>query len=175
MSTSLGTHLLVAALAAALLLGLYHGLRGGLVRSAFKLLGFIAGLLLARPLAAALAPRLPAEFDFPGSGVVLVLLCFVAIAMVFALVGYLLAKSVSWTPLVWLDRAGGGLLGLAIGLILAGLLLGMLDRLGVAAPLINGATGWEASFLRFLIGVTNDLFGAVGRLGGAGHVPPGAV
>ena len=175
MSTSLGTHLLVAALAAALLLGLYHGLRGGLVRSAFKLLGFLAGLLLARPLATAVAPHLPPGFDFPGSGVVLVLLCFAAIAMVFSLVGYLLAKSLSWTPLVWLDRAGGGLLGLAIGLILAGLLLGVLDRLGVAAPLIAGASGWEASFLRTLIAVTNDLFGAVERLGGAGPVPPGAV
>jgi uncharacterized membrane protein required for colicin V production len=175
MSSSLGTQLLVGALALSLVLGLYHGVRTGLVRSAFKLLGFLAGLLLARPLAGALGPRLPAGFDFPGSGVVLVLLCFVAIAAVFALAGWLLAKSLSWTPLVWLDRVGGGLLGLGIGLILAGLLLGILDRLGLAAHLIDGAAGWQADFLRLLQGVTAQLFGAVERLGGSGPVPPGAV
>jgi len=174
MDSSLGTHLLVAALAAALLLGLYHGARGGLVRTSFKLIGFLAGLLLARPLAASLAPRLTG-FDFPGSGVVLVVLCFAAIAAAFSLAGWLLAKSLSWTPLVWFDRAGGGLLGLAIGVILAGLLLGILDRLGVAASLIEGAGGWEADFLRALAAVTADLFGAVGRLGGDGPLPLGTV
>ncbi|NTU82290.1 MAG: hypothetical protein HGA45_23410, partial [Chloroflexales bacterium] len=67
------------------------------------------------------------------------------------------------------------LLGLAIGVILAGLLLGILDRLGIAAHLIDGADGWEAGFLGALQAVTADLFGAVERLGGGGLVPPGAV
>ena len=68
-----------------------------------------------------------------------------------------------------------GLLGLFLCVILAGLLLGMLDRLGLGATMIDGARGWEGSFLRALAGVTADLFGAVGRLGGPVPVPPGAV
>ncbi len=175
MSAILGTHLLVGALAAVLVLGLYHGLRGGLIRTAFKLLGFLAGLLLARPLATAILPHQPAGFDFPGSGIILLLLCFAGIAAAFALVGWLLAKSLSWTPLAWLDRVGGGLLGVSIGVILAGLLLGILDRLGAAGPLIGAARGWEADFLRGLAAVSADLFAAVERLGGGGPIPPGAV
>jgi uncharacterized membrane protein required for colicin V production len=175
MSMSLSTHLLVAALAGALLLGLYQGIRDGFIRSAFKLLGLVAGLLLARPLAVALLPRLPAGLMFPGSAVVLVLLCFAAITLLFAFVGWLLSQSLRWTPLVWVDRLGGAVLGLLIGLVIAALLLALLDGLGVAAPLMAAADGWEAHFLRLLVAVTPDLFGTLERLGGPSLIPPGAV
>lgn len=172
---ALGVHLLVAALAGTLLLGLYHGVREGLVRTAFKLAGFLAGLLLARPLAAALAPRLPADFAFRGSGLLLVLVCFVAIVAIVALIGWLIAKALSWTPLVWLDRLGGGLLGLGIGIGLAGLLLGILGRVGVAQRLLGAAGGWEADFLRALAAVSELVFGTLGRWGGGSGLPPGVV
>lgn len=175
MSSAMTIHLLVAALAAAVLLGFYHGLRGGLLRSAFKLAGLVAGVLLARPLAAALAPRLPAALDFPGHGLLLVLLCFVAITAAFSLVGWLLSLSLRWTPLVWLDRVGGALFGLGIGLLVAGVLLGLLQQVGVAGQLVDGATGWEGRFLRGLAALSPTLFGGLERLGGPGLVPPGAV
>ncbi|MBM4117269.1 CvpA family protein [bacterium] len=175
MANALHIHLLVAALAAAILLGLFHGLRGGLLRSAFKLAGLVAGVVLARPLAASLGPHLSSAFDFLGGRLLLVLLCFVAIASAFSLVGWLLALSLRWTPLVWLDRAGGALFGVGIGLIVAGVLLGLLEQVGLASPLIAGATGWEGRFLRGIAALTPTLFGGLERLGGPALLPPGAV
>lgn len=175
MSSALSIHLLAAALTVTVLLGFYQGLRGGLLRSAFKLAGLIAGVLLARPLAASLAPQLPAGFAFPGHGLLLVLLCFVAITAAFSLIGWLLSLSLRWTPLVWLDRVGGALFGLGIGLIIAGVLLGLLQQVGIAGPLVDGASGWEGRFLRGIAALSPALFGGLERLGGPSLVPPGAV
>jgi uncharacterized membrane protein required for colicin V production len=171
----MGVHLLVIALGATLGLGLYHGFRGGLIRSAFKLLGLVAGLLLARPAAVWVAPRLPGALDFAGSWILLVLVCFVAITLVFALAGWLLSQALRWTPLVWVDKLGGAALGLFMGLIVAGALLALLDSLGIVQELASQATGWEASFLETLLAVTPDLFDTLRHVIAPGGVPRGVV
>jgi membrane protein required for colicin V production len=154
----MGTHLLVIALGGTLVLGLYHGYRGGLIRSAFKLLGLLAGILLARPLALNLQPYLVENVDFPGSWQLLVLLSFVAITVVFALVGWLISLVIRWTPLVWVDRIGGAGLGLFMGLLVSGFVLALLEHLGLTGQLVDQATGWEADFLKLLLDITPDLF-----------------
>lgn len=171
----MGVHLLVIALAATLGLGLYHGFRGGLIRSAFKLLGLVAGLLLARPVAIWVAPQLPGALEFTGSWILLVLVCFVAITAVFALVGWLLAKAIGWTPLAWVDRLGGAALGLGMGLVVAGAILSLLNSLGIAQELANQATGWEAQFLDTMIDVTPGLFERLCQVVVPGGAPRGAV
>lgn len=154
----MGAHLLVIALGGTLVLGLYHGFRGGLIRSAFKLLGLIAGLLLARPLADALAPNLADWFDFTGGSLLLVLLCFGVITAAFALAGWLLSLLIRWTPLVWLDRAGGAALGLLMGLLLCAVVLNLLEHLEVLETVLEQATGWERSFLDLVRATAPDLF-----------------
>lgn len=154
----MGTHLLVLALGGTLVLGLYHGYRGGLIRSAFKLLGLVAGILLARPLAVELQPVLLESVDFPGSWQLLVVLSFVAITVVFALAGWLISLLIRWTPLVWVDKVGGAALGLFMGLLISGFVLALLEHLGLTGQLVNQAQGWEAEFLEFLLAITPDLF-----------------
>ncbi len=154
----MGTHLLVIALGGTLVLGLYHGYRGGLIRSAFKLLGLVAGILLARPLATELQPILFDSVDFVGSWQLLVVLSFVAITVVFALLGWLISLLIRWTPLVWVDRVGGAGLGLFMGLLVSGFVLALLEHLGLTGQLVNEASGWEADFLELLLTITPDLF-----------------
>ncbi len=158
MSESVGIHLLVLALGGTLLLGAYHGYRGGLVRSAFKLLGLVAGLLLARPAAVAVEPSLEELLHFPGSWYVLIIACFVGIVLIFGLVGWLISLMIRWTPLGWIDKLGGAALGLLLGLFVAGLLLGLLDNLELLSPLLAEAQGWEAEFLQLLLDITPGLF-----------------
>ncbi len=154
----MGTHLLVIALGGTLVLGLYHGYRGGLIRSAFKMLGLVAGILLARPLAMNLQPYLLELMEFPGSWQLLVVLSFVAITVVFALAGWLISLLIRWTPLVWVDRIGGAALGLLMGLIVSGFVLALLEHLGLTGQLVSQAEGWEAEFLELLLVITPDLF-----------------
>ncbi len=154
----MGAHLLVIALGGTLALGLYHGYRGGLVRSAFKLLGLIAGVMLARPLAAALYPELSELLDFPGAWILLVVLAFLAITIVFALAGWLVSLLIRWTPLVWVDRIGGAGLGFLMGLLICAVILGLLEHLRVLDQLQAQARGWEEPFIAWIRAVAPDLF-----------------
>ena len=118
----------------------------------------MAGSLLARPLAVELQPHLLGSVDFPGSWQLLVVVTFVAITVVFALVGWLISLVIRWTPLVWVDRIGGAGLGLFMGLLVAGFVLALLEHLGLTGQILSQATGWEADFLELLLAITPDLF-----------------
>lgn len=168
---SWGVHLLTVALLGTLLLGTYHGLRGGLIRTAFKVVGLLAGLWLARPLAAALWPRLEPVFGFPGGWYLVVFLAFLAVALTAGLLGWLLSQTIRWTPLVWLNHLGGGLLGLFLGLLVAGLILALFDELALLQPMLREAADWERNFLELLLDVTPDLFEEIGPLLRPGRLP----
>jgi len=166
-----GVHLLTVALLGTLLLGAYHGFRGGLIRTAFKAIGLIAGIWLARPLAAAVWPRVEDVFGFPGGWYLLVVLAFLAVALAAGLLGWLLSKTIRWTPLVWLDHLGGGLLGLFLGLLVAGLILALFDELALMEPMLHEAAHWERGFLELLLDITPDLFEEIGPLLRPGRLP----
>ncbi len=169
----MGTHLLVVALGGTLGLGLYHGYRGGLIRSAFKLVGLAAGILLARPVATWIHPEIVDFMDFPGSWPLLVLLSFVAITVLFALAGWLMSLLIRWTPLVWIDRVGGAGLGFVMGLLVCAVILGLLDHLAILEELTREATGWEKSFLDWVQAVAPDLFEQLKGLVRPTRVPGG--
>ncbi|MBN2171420.1 MAG: CvpA family protein [Candidatus Krumholzibacteriota bacterium] len=166
-----GVHLLTVALLGTLLLGVYHGFRGGLIRTAFKVIGLIAGIWLARPLASALWPRVEDALGFPGGWYLLVILAFVAVALVAGLLGWLLSLTIRWTPLVWLNHVGGGLLGLFLGLLVAGLILALFDELALMEPMLREAATWERGFLVLLLDITPDLFAEISPLLRAGRLP----
>lgn len=169
----MGTHLLVVALGGTLALGLYHGYRGGLIRSAFKLLGLAAGILLARPLATRIQPEIIDFMDFPGSWPLLVLLSFVAITVLFSLAGWLLSLLIRWSPLVWVDRVGGAALGFVMGLLVCAVILALLSHLDILDELTRQASGWEKAFLDWVQAVAPDLFEELKGLVRPSQVPGG--
>ncbi|MCP4546014.1 MAG: CvpA family protein [bacterium] len=158
MNPSLGVHFLVLALAGTMALGIYNGYRGGLIRGGFKVLGLIAGLMLARPLAWTLYPYLESVLGFPGSWFVLIFLSFLAITIAFSVVGFLLSKAIHWTPLKWVDKLGGAALGLLIGILVNGLILSMMEHTDLLADYLRIAHGWERHFLRVIVDITPDVF-----------------
>ena len=168
-------HLLVLALAGTLALGLYHGYLGGLIRSAFKLLGLAAGILLARPLAAYLQPHFAEQMNFTGAWPLLVLLSFVLITVLFALAGWLVSLLIRWSPLAWVDKLAGAGLGFVMGLLLCAVILGLLEHLQVLEPIVAESTGWERQFLSWIQAVAPDLFEEVRGLITRESLPGGSV
>jgi len=161
MSPGIGVHFLVLALAGTLILGAYNGYRSGLIKGGFKLLALILGLIMARPLAWVLYPHLTGFMDFPGSWFVLIGLCFLALSIAITVVGLLLSKLISWSPLKILDKLGGAALGLVIGVLVNGLILSLMEHTDLLSTYLRTAQGWEHDFLRVIVDITPDVFDRV--------------
>jgi membrane protein required for colicin V production len=98
-----------------------EGVRQGVVRRAVELVGLIAVFLFASRLADLLAPQLASLFGMGSSTAFYVSWAVVLVGGVVAvrLAASGMRKLVHLTLVGWLDRVGGGVLGLAFGLVLA--------------------------------------------------------
>jgi len=98
-----------------------EGVRQGVVRRVVELVGLILVFFFASRLAGLLAPELDGLFGMGASGGFYTSWAVVLIGGVVAvrLVASGLRKIVHLTLVGWLDRVGGGVLGLAFGLIIA--------------------------------------------------------
>lgn len=113
--------------AAVLALAIFRGLWLGLIRESFSIAALGGAVIAVRLFTDPLALRLQTELaldwsDFAlriSAGVLLVVGVLVGVA----LAGRLLRRGVRAVGLGWADRLGGGVLGTAEGLLVAGLLL----------------------------------------------------
>jgi len=98
-----------------------EGVRQGVVRRAVELVGLIAVFVFASRLADLLGPRLVSWFGMGSSASFYVSWAVVLVGGIVAvrLAAAGLRKLVHLTLVGWLDRLGGGVLGLAFGLLLA--------------------------------------------------------
>jgi len=127
----------------------FAGLRQGLIRTVFGIAGLIGGIFLAGRYYAELAERLfPAGAiwgNIAAYAIILILTLVVA-----GVIGWLLAKLVSFVALGWLDR----LVGLILGIVIGGLLFAAI--LAIALHFSDYYPGMEATInqsaiARFLV------------------------
>ena len=90
-----------------------HGIATGLIRGAFDIAGIIFGYILAVSYSATV--RLPQLLAF--------LIIFVVVLIAFSITGRFVSKIIHITPLGYVDRILGGLLGFAKGVIICFVLL----------------------------------------------------
>lgn len=90
-----------------------HGIATGLVRGAFDIAGIIFGYILAVSYSATV--RLPQIFAF--------LIIFVVVLIAFSITGRVVSKIIHITPLGYVDRILGGVLGFVKGVIICFVLL----------------------------------------------------
>lgn len=96
------------------------GLVRGLLYEVMSLLGWVAAYVAAQAFAGAIAPLVPV--GVPGSGLNVAAafaLVFFAVLLGWALLSWLIKKLVQASPLSPVDRALGGVFGLARGLLVA--------------------------------------------------------
>ena len=90
-----------------------HGIATGLIRGAFDIAGIIFGYVLAVSYSATV--RLPQLLAF--------LIIFVVVLIAFSITGRFVSKIIHITPLGYVDRILGGVLGFAKGVIICFVLL----------------------------------------------------
>ena len=130
------------------------GIQSGLIKVAFMLVGGIIGVVLAGRFSDGLADKLS---FIPGDGVpgivsfILIVAATIVVAMI---IGTIVKKVVHILPLVgWVDKLGGGIIGLLSGAIIIGALLAMWMKYGPA----GGDVILDSALANFLL----DKFGIV--------------
>lgn len=173
-----GLFWLEIAIAAILVASTLRGLSTGLLRGFFRILGLVLGLWFAPPVAKGLSSLLPDQMPLGDSDIwlwLLFLVSFILVAAGVSILGNLLAKLLAWTPLRWLDRLGGAVLGFLVAVILSSVLLNLLSTIEAVDVVIDAAEGGGGELLRSCRQVAPALFAHFGdvitELGG----PPGGV
>lgn len=144
----------MAIVAVVAVLGLY-GLWKGLIRIIFPILGLIAGLILGGRYGEAVAEKIfasPQGWQLAGGfGLVLV-----ATLVVATLVASILRKILKLLMLGWLDRLAGLFAGVAIGVLLWALLLGLAAKFPFLQGFIDNSS--LASFIVEKISISPESF-----------------
>ena len=99
------------------------GLKNGIIRTVFSLVGLVVGIILASNF----APQVAKLLVFIKQETLANIVAFVLILLVVTVTATVVAQILSWTAslilLGWLNRLGGGALGLAVGSLICGALL----------------------------------------------------
>ncbi|MBN1161395.1 MAG: CvpA family protein [Dehalococcoidales bacterium] len=143
-----------------LALSVILGIRAGLIKVAFMLVGGIIGVVLAGRYSDGLADKLSFIPDYGTAGIIAFVLIVVLTIVVAMIIGTIVKKVVHILPLVgWADKLGGGIIGLLSGAIIIGALLAMWMKYGSA----GGDVILDSALANFLL----DKFGIV-----LGLLPP---
>jgi uncharacterized membrane protein required for colicin V production len=144
----------------------FMGWRDGVVRRVVEIVGALATLVLTARFAAAVQPSVAEATGLSESTSLLVTWAGLVLAglLLSRLLGILVSKLLRLTVLGWLDRGGGAVLGMALGLLVASVLL-------VALAQVPGADGVQASceesaFGQFVFYAAPDFYTQVRRLSG---------
>ncbi|MBN1692246.1 MAG: CvpA family protein [Dehalococcoidales bacterium] len=130
------------------------GIRAGLIKVAFTLVGVIIGVVLAGRYSDGLADKLSFIPGDSAPGIISFVLIIAATVVVAMIAGTIVKKVVHILPLVgWVDKLGGGIIGLLSGAIIIGALLAMWLKYGP----VGGEVILESGLANFLL----DKFGIV--------------
>lgn len=121
---------------------IFTGIYKGLVREVFGFLSLLLGLYFAfqymsglSALLLGLIPSIPPWLLPPLSFIII----FVIIILIARFLAKLLTKILSWVMLGWLNRIGGGVIGLFKGLILASIISLILGFISTPIPTLSAA------------------------------------
>ncbi len=121
------------------------GLISGLIKILLTVVGLIVGVILAGNYAGALADKLTFISDARTANIVAFVLIMVVVMIIAAIIAFLLKKLASAVLLGWINRLGGAILGLLLGLIFTGAILTMYVKyMGITDTLMDS---WMATFL----------------------------
>jgi membrane protein required for colicin V production len=109
---------------------LLAGLARGAVRTVLSIAGVAIGFVVATRESGAVGMVFARWMPESAAAVAGFLFVFLGISLAFALVGWLLRRVLTTLALSWLDRLAGGLLGLARGAVIVGVLALAVEGLG---------------------------------------------
>jgi membrane protein required for colicin V production len=128
-----------------LAVGVFLGLKTGLIKMVVSLAGLILGIFMAGRLYQALADRMTFISSERAAQVVAYIIILVVILIAAAIVAWLLSKIISAIMLGWANRLGGAIVGLLLGAIFIGAILAVWAKWGGGTNLISHS--WLAKLL----------------------------
>jgi membrane protein required for colicin V production len=128
-----------------ILISVIGGLMQGIIKMLLSIIGLIVGVVLAGKYSGALADKLTFISDPNIASTVAFVFIVVAVMIIAMILAFILRKVAAAILLGWIDKLGGGVLGLFMGMIFAGALLTMYLKFFGDTTII--ANSWLAGFL----------------------------
>ncbi len=132
-------------IAVLLVVSVIGGIKSGLIRMVISLAGMLLGIWLAGHYYQALGDKLTFISSDKGASIAAYVIILIAVTIVAGIIAWLLTKIISATPLGWLNRIGGAVLGLLSSAVFIGAILAIWAKYGGGGDTIGGSA--LASFL----------------------------
>jgi membrane protein required for colicin V production len=129
----------------ALAISIFSGLKSGLIKSLFSLVGLIVGVVLAGRFYVTLGDHLGFIHSANAAHIVAFICIFLIVIIIAAILGSIITKVISLILLGWLNRLAGAVFGLIFGMIIVGAILAIWVKYGGPVSIISGSG--LASFL----------------------------
>jgi membrane protein required for colicin V production len=110
-------------IAVILVISIVGGLMAGVIKILFTVAGLIIGVVLAGHYSGALADKLTFISSAKTANIVAFILIMVIVMIIAAVLAFVIKKLASAILLGWINRLGGAILGLFLGMILTGAVL----------------------------------------------------
>ncbi len=132
-------------IAVIIVISIIGGLMAGIIKILFTIAGLIIGVVLAGNYSGALADKLTFIADPNIANIVAFIIIMLVVMIIAAVLAFVIKKVASAILLGWVNRIGGAVLGVFLGMIFCGALLAMwVKYLGISDVVSNS---WLASFL----------------------------
>jgi len=106
-----------------LVVSIISGVMAGIIKILMTVIGLIVGVVLAGHFSGALADKLTFIHDARVANIVAFIFILLVVMIIAAVIAFLLKKLASAILLGWVNRIGGAVLGLFLGMILIGAVL----------------------------------------------------
>lgn len=145
-------------IAVLLVIGLIAGLKDGFVKQVAGLVGFVAGLLVGKALylsvAAELTPLLGTSEKT--TQIIAFVLIMILVPLIFSVIAWLISKLLKSVGLGWLNRLGGGIVGMIEYALIAGLIIVGIESFDTHNVIVSKETK-ENSVFYYALGNTTGL------------------
>ncbi len=132
-------------IAVILVISIIGGLMAGIIKILFTVAGLIIGVVLAGHFSGSLADKLTFIHDSQTANIVAFIFIMIIIMIIAAILAFVVKKIASAVLLGWVNRLGGAILGLVLGMIFMGAILIIWTKYsGINTAVENS---WFASFL----------------------------
>jgi membrane protein required for colicin V production len=128
-----------------ILISVIGGLKQGIIKMALSIIGLIVGVVLAGKYSGALGDKLTFISDPNIAGTVAFVFIVIAVMIVAMILAFILRKIAATLLLGWIDKLGGAVLGLFMGMIFAGAILTMYMKFFGSSGVVTDS--WMAGFL----------------------------
>ncbi len=126
-------------IAVILVVSLFVGLRRGLITTIVSFAGLLLGIFLAGRYHHTLADRLSFIHSPQGASIGAYVIILVLVLIVAGLIAWIVTKIVSATPLGWINRVGGAVVGLVTAGVFVGAILAIWAKYGSGGSIISGS------------------------------------